>query len=69
VSAWPALRARLATPADAAAIAAIHNQGIAERIATFETAPRSPEDLARQLGEKGGRYPTVERLLGDAARD
>ena len=50
---------RTATPADAAAIATIYNQGIAERIATFETAPRSAEQVAAQLAEKGERYPTV----------
>jgi L-amino acid N-acyltransferase YncA len=31
------LRTRSATLADAAAIAAIYNEGIADRIATFET--------------------------------
>jgi phosphinothricin acetyltransferase len=50
---------RLATPADAAAIATIYNQGIDERIATFETEPRSVEQIAQQLAEKGGQYPTV----------
>src|ERR1051325_10972600 len=39
-------RTRAATPADAPAIAAIYNQGIADRVATFETDPRSPEDIA-----------------------
>ena len=50
---------RLATAADAAALAAIYNQGIAERIATFETQPRTPEQIATQLAEKGDRYPTI----------
>jgi len=50
---------RLATPADAAAIAAIYNQGIAERIATFETAPRTAAQIGAQLTEKGDRYPTI----------
>jgi L-amino acid N-acyltransferase YncA len=40
------LRTRSATLADAAAIAAIYNEGIADRIATFETEPRS----AGQIG-------------------
>ena len=40
------LRTRAATPADAAAIAAIYNEGIADRIATFETEPRSATDIA-----------------------
>jgi phosphinothricin acetyltransferase len=50
---------RLAAPADAAAIAAIYNEGIADRIATFETEPRSPEQIAKQLVEKGDRFPTL----------
>jgi len=47
---------RLATPADAAAIAAIYNEGIAERIATFETQPRAAADI---LGWFGRRHPVV----------
>jgi L-amino acid N-acyltransferase YncA len=50
---------RPATPADAAAIAAIYNQGIAERIATFETEPRTAAQIAAQLAEKGDRFPTI----------
>jgi L-amino acid N-acyltransferase YncA len=38
-------------PADAAAIAAIYNEGIADRMATFETEPRRPEDVLGWLGE------------------
>jgi L-amino acid N-acyltransferase YncA len=53
------LRTRLATPADARAIAAIYNEGIADRIATFETEPRTPEQLTAQLIDKGDRFPTV----------
>jgi L-amino acid N-acyltransferase YncA len=34
-------RTRAATPADAAIIAEIYNEGIADRVATFETEPRS----------------------------
>jgi len=40
------LRTRAARLADAAAIAAIYNQGIADRIATFETEPRSAGQIA-----------------------
>ena len=54
-----ALRTRLATPGDAPAIAAIYNEGIADRIATFETEPRTPEQLRSQLVDKGDRFPTV----------
>ena len=37
---------RQAIPAGAAAIAAIYNEGIADRIATFETEPRTPQQIA-----------------------
>ena len=39
------MHACLATPADAAAIVTIYNEGIAERIATFETRPRTEDDV------------------------
>ncbi len=44
---------------DARAIAAIYNEGIADRVATFETEPRSVEQMASLLRERGSRYPTV----------
>ena len=50
---------RLAGPADAAAIAAIYNQGIDEGIATFESDPRTPEQIAGLMRDKGDRYPTL----------
>jgi len=53
------LRTRLATAGDASAIAAIYNEGIADRIATFETEPRTPEQIRGQLVDKGDRFPTV----------
>jgi L-amino acid N-acyltransferase YncA len=53
------LTVRLATPADAPAIAHIYNEGIEERIATFETEPRSVAQTEAQLAEKGDRYPTI----------
>jgi phosphinothricin acetyltransferase len=40
------MHARPATLHDAAAVAAIYTQGIEDRIATFETRPRSAEDIA-----------------------
>ena len=40
------VNARAATPADAGAIARIYNEGIEDRIATFETRPRSAADIA-----------------------
>lgn len=39
------METRAATPADAAAIARIYNQGIADRIATFETRLRTAADI------------------------
>ncbi len=47
---------RQATKADAGAIAEIYNQGIEDRIATFETRPRTPEDVA---GWFDGVHPVV----------
>jgi L-amino acid N-acyltransferase YncA len=44
VSARPAT-VRLATASDAAAIARIYNQGIEDRIATFETEPRTAQQI------------------------
>jgi phosphinothricin acetyltransferase len=54
-----AMETRLATAKDAEAIAAIYNEGIADRIATFETEPRTGAQIAAQLADKGDRYPTV----------
>ncbi len=53
------LRTRLATAADAAAITTIYNEGIADRVATFETEPRTSAQIAQQLADKGDRFPTV----------
>src|SRR5579864_5705035 len=50
---------RLATAGDAAAIAAIYNEGIADGVATFETELRTPEQIATLLTDKGEKYPTV----------
>lgn len=50
------MQARNATPDDAAAIARIYNQGIEERIATFETTLRTPADIVVQFD---GRHPIV----------
>lgn len=53
------LSARIATVEDAEAIARIYNEGIADRIATFETEARTPAQMASALTDKGDRYPTV----------
>lgn len=41
------LHTRAATISDAAVIAEIYNQGIADRVATFETEPRSSAQIAQ----------------------
>lgn len=51
-----ALTVRRAAFADAGAIAEIYNEGIADRIATFETRPRSAADIGSWFG---GRHPVV----------
>jgi L-amino acid N-acyltransferase YncA len=45
------LTVRPATTADAAAVAAIYNEAIAERIATFETRERISTDVESWLGD------------------
>jgi L-amino acid N-acyltransferase YncA len=54
-----AVLARGAQAGDAAAIARIYNQGIADRIATFETDPRTPDEIAALLARRAERWPTV----------
>lgn len=53
------LRVRAATPADAEAIARIWNEGIEDRVATFETEPRTTDGIAAWMRAKEPRYPTV----------
>jgi phosphinothricin acetyltransferase len=64
------LTARPARPEDMPAIATIYNEGIEDRIATFETRLRTPDDVRSWLH---GRHPVVvvtddrQRLVGWAA--
>lgn len=65
------LEVRDATPADAAAIAAIYNDGIASRRATFDTEPCSVEEIAAELRADMETHPTVvvvddEQVVGFA---
>jgi phosphinothricin acetyltransferase len=50
------MRSRVARPDDSDAIAAIYNEGIADGIATFETRPRTRDDVLRWFGT---RFPLV----------
>jgi phosphinothricin acetyltransferase len=52
-----AITIRRAQPEDAAAIAAIYNQGIRDRVATLETEERSPEERAAWLASHDERHP------------
>lgn len=54
-----ALSVRLGNATDAPAIARIHNEGIEDRVATFETEPRTAAQVASAMAEKGDRYPTI----------
>jgi hypothetical protein len=55
----PNTTVRLARLEDVHAITSIYNQDIEERNATFETEPRTVEQVTAQLAKKGERYPTV----------
>jgi phosphinothricin acetyltransferase len=60
---------------DAEAIARIYNQGIRERIATFETSERTAEDRQAWLIDHDPRYPILvavgvrDHVVGWAATD
>ena len=58
------LRVRPACLADAAAIAAIYNQGIEDRIATLETELRTPEERRQWLAARASRHPVVAAVTG-----
>jgi phosphinothricin acetyltransferase len=51
-----ALAPRVASPDDAAAIARIYSEGIEDRLATFETQPRTAADVRAWFD---GRHPIV----------
>ncbi len=44
---------------DAGAIARIYSEGIEDRVATFETEPRSRTDVEQLLSERQPRYPAL----------
>src|SRR5258708_29865733 len=53
------LTSRTARPDDAAPIARIYSEGIADRVATFETEPRSPADVRALLEARLATHPAV----------
>jgi phosphinothricin acetyltransferase len=52
-------------PADLAAIAEIYNDEIATGTATFDTEPRSVEDIRAWLLNRGKQFPSLVGVLGD----
>jgi len=65
------LKARPAELRDAASIAEIYNQGIDDRVATFETEHRTADAVGGLLTTRADRYPAVvvedeDRVLGFA---
>jgi len=57
---------RSAAAADAEAICTIYNQGIADRLATLETALRTPAERRQWLTERGPRQPVIVAETADA---
>jgi L-amino acid N-acyltransferase YncA len=57
-----ALSIRPASTSDASAVAAIYNEGIEDRLATFETDPRSADDVRGWLSEG---LPFLVAVRGD----
>lgn len=55
---------RAATGADVAAICTIHNQGIADRVATLDTTLRGPGDILAWLTDRGPRHPVLVADVG-----
>jgi len=52
-------RVRPATEADAAAVCAIYNQGIEDRLATLETELRTPEERRQWMASRSPRHPVI----------
>jgi L-amino acid N-acyltransferase YncA len=52
------VQVRAAVPTDASAIAAIYNQGIEERAATFETTLRTADDMLERI-KGAARFPVL----------
>jgi L-amino acid N-acyltransferase YncA len=59
------LRARPARREDAQAICEIYNQGIEDRIATFETEPRTVADIAPWFEHAHGFVAVVDGVWKD----
>ncbi len=61
---------RRAEPRDAAVVAEIYNQGIADRVATFETEPRQTAEMERRIADRAHPFVVAEdagQVVGWAA--
>ena len=59
------MQTRLATMADADAIAEIYNREVSEGTATFDMVPRSPSEQAAWMAEHSGAYPCIVAVPAD----
>ena len=57
---------RSAVSGDAADICEIYNQGIADRMATLETEPRTPDERRGWMAARGRRHPVIVAEGGGA---
>ena len=62
---FAAMQTRLATMADADAIAEIYNREVTEGTATFDMVPRSPTAQAAWMRQHTGAYPCIVAVPGD----
>jgi len=58
----PPVTVRPAAPGDAATVARIYNEGIEDRVATFETRPRSPDEMEERIASE----PMIVAVRGGA---
>jgi phosphinothricin acetyltransferase len=61
------MQTRSATPADAEAIARIYNEGITDRVATFETGLRTAADILHWFDDKHPIVVVEENVVEKAA--
>lgn len=60
------MRTRLATLADADAIAAIYNREVTEGTATFDMVPRTPAEQAAWMAAHSGAHPCIVAVADSA---
>ena len=63
---FAAMLTRLATMADADAIAEIYNREVTDGTATFDMVPRSPAEQAAWMRDHSGAYPCIVAVPDDS---